>query len=117
VLGRRRFARVLDLRVFEDALVSASNVTHVLATAGLMGMLFLLPLYLQQLRGLSAFESGLTSVPQALGLVCMIPLASVLFPRVGARPLVTVGMAGTTLTAALLVLVDGTTDLWWVRLI
>jgi EmrB/QacA subfamily drug resistance transporter len=117
VLERRRLEPMLDLRLFEDALFSTTNLTHVLATAGLVGMLFLLPLYLQQLRGLSAFESGLTSVPQALGLVCMIPLAGVLFPRVGARPLVTFGMAGTTLTAALLVLVDGTTDLWWVRLI
>jgi MFS family permease len=103
--------------LFDDALFSSINLTHVLATAGLVGVLFLVPLYLQQLRGLSALESGLTSVPQALGLVCMIPCASVLFGRFGARPLVITGMAGTMLTAALLVLLDLTTDLWWVRLV
>jgi EmrB/QacA subfamily drug resistance transporter len=117
VVERSRTEPMLDLRLLDDAFFSTVNVTHVLATAGLVGVLFLVPLYLQQLRGLSALASGLTSVPQALGLLCMIPCASVLFGRCGARPLVAIGMAGTTLTAALLVLMNLTTDLWWVRLI
>jgi EmrB/QacA subfamily drug resistance transporter len=114
---RRRSEPMLDLRLFDDTLFSTTNLTHILATAGLVGVLFLVPLYLQQLRGLSALASGLTSVPQALGLVCMVPTASWLYGRVGARPLVAAGMAGSAVSAALLVLLDANTDLWWVRAI
>jgi EmrB/QacA subfamily drug resistance transporter len=113
----RRAEPMLDLRLFRDRMFRGANMTNVLATAGLMGMLFLVPLFLQQLRGLSALESGLTSFPQALGLVSIMPLAGWLYARVGPRRLIVVGLMGATLTAALFVLVDLDTDLWWIRAI
>jgi EmrB/QacA subfamily drug resistance transporter len=111
----RRAEPMLDLRLFRDRMFRGANVTNVLATAGLMGMLFVVPLFLQQLRGLSALESGLTSFPQALGLISIMPLAGWLYGRVGPRRLIVVGLTGATLTAALFVLVDLDTDLWWIR--
>jgi EmrB/QacA subfamily drug resistance transporter len=112
---RHRQQPMLDLELFSDRVFATSNATLVLTTAGLVGTLFLVPLYLQQLRGLSAFESGLTSFPQALGLVCVMPIAGRLYPRYGARPLVAIGLAATAITAALLIPVDLRTDLWWIR--
>jgi EmrB/QacA subfamily drug resistance transporter len=112
---RRRLEPMLDLRLFGDVQFATTNLTHVLATAGLMGMLFVVPLYLQQLRGLSALESGLTTVPQALGLLTIVPLAGWLYPRFGARPLVVVGLAASAVTAAVMGFAGLETDLWWVR--
>ncbi len=106
---------MLDLTLFRDRVFATSNLTHVLTVAGLVGTLFLVPLYLQDLRGLSAWESGLTSFPQAVGLVCAMPLAGFLYPRLGARPLAIVGLSLTAATALLLMTTDLHTELWWIR--
>jgi EmrB/QacA subfamily drug resistance transporter len=106
---------MLDLRLLGDRMFRGANVTNVLATAALMGMLFTLPLFLQQFRGLSAFESGLTSFPQALGLVAIMPVAGKLYQRTGPRRLILTGLSGAAITAALFVLVDQDTELWLIR--
>jgi EmrB/QacA subfamily drug resistance transporter len=106
---------LLELRLLGDRMFRGANATNVLATAALMGMLFTLPLFLQQFRGLSALESGLTSFPQALGLVAVMPLAGALYKRSGPRRLILVGLSGAALTAALFLLVDQDTDLWTIR--
>ena len=62
-------------------------------------MLFLLPLFLQELRGLSALESGLTTFPQALGMMLDGAGRRRLYPRVGPRRLMVVGMLGVALTS------------------
>ncbi|MEZ5216512.1 MAG: MFS transporter [Ilumatobacteraceae bacterium] len=59
----------LSLRLFRDRLFRAVNVSAALLYAGFFGLLFVLPIYLQTLRGYSAFRSGLVQSPQALGIV------------------------------------------------
>ena len=81
----------------------------------LFGVLFLLPLFLQQLRGLSAFDAGLTTFPQAVGMVLMVQVTSRLYPRVGPRRMLAIGLAGLCLTSALFLLVGLETSLWWIR--
>jgi EmrB/QacA subfamily drug resistance transporter len=49
---------ILTLRLLEDRLFRTINVAAALTYAGFFGMIFVLPLYLQSLRGYSAFESG-----------------------------------------------------------
>jgi MFS family permease len=74
-------------------------------------------LFLQELRGLSALESGLTTFPQALGMLLMVPLSSRLYPRVGPRLMLMFALMGITVTSALFLLVDLGTNLWWIRAI
>ncbi len=112
---RHRREPMLDLTLFRDRVFASANLTHVLTVAGLVGTLFLVPLYLQDLRGLSAWESGLTSFPQAVGLVCAMPVAGFLYPRLGARPLAIAGLFITALSAILLMLTNLQTELWWIR--
>jgi EmrB/QacA subfamily drug resistance transporter len=111
----RRRDPMLDLSLFRDRLFAASNVTHFLTVAGLVGTLFLVPLYLQGLRGLSAWESGLTSFPQAVGLVCALPFAGFLYPRAGARPLALAGLLITAMSAFLLATTNTESELWLIR--
>jgi EmrB/QacA subfamily drug resistance transporter len=108
-------APMLDLTLFRDRVFATSNVTHVLTVAGLVGTLFLVPLYLQDLRGLSAWESGLTSFSQALGLICAMPVASFFYARRGARPLAVAGLLLTAASALLLMTTNLQTELWWIR--
>jgi MFS family permease len=81
----------------------------------LFGVLFLLPLFLQQLRGLSALEAGLTTFPQAIGLILMAQVTSRLYPIVGPRRMLAIGVTGLCVTSALFLLVGLDTDLWWIR--
>jgi EmrB/QacA subfamily drug resistance transporter len=106
---------MLDLRLFADRLFRSANLVMFTAAGGLIGVLFLLPLFLQQLRGLSPLQSGLTTFPQALGMIALVPIASRLYPRVGPRRLVAVGFAGVAAATSLLLLVDLETSLWWIR--
>jgi EmrB/QacA subfamily drug resistance transporter len=112
---RRAREPMLDLHMLRERVFATTNVTHVLTVAGLVGTLFLVPQYLQNLRGLTAWESGLTSFPQAVGLVCAMPIAGFLYPRRGARPLAFTGLLVTAATALLLVTTNSETDLWSVR--
>jgi MFS family permease len=81
----------------------------------LFGVLFLLPLFLQQLRGLSAFDAGLTTFPQAIGMVLMVQVTSRLYPHLGPRRMLLIGLTGLCVTSALFLLIGLETSLWEIR--
>jgi EmrB/QacA subfamily drug resistance transporter len=116
IIELRNREPMLDLRLLSDRMFRSANLTNFLATSGLIGMLFVTQLFLQQARGLSALQSGLTSFPQALGLVTVLPLAGRLYPRVGPRRLILLGLTLATATALIFVWIDLETDLWLIRL-
>ncbi|MGI8690237.1 MAG: MDR family MFS transporter [Thermomicrobiales bacterium] len=113
----RRKEPMLDLRLFRDRMFRNANLAGFMAIAGLIGLLFLLPLFLQQLRGLSALDSGLATFPQALGLIAVTPLVSRMYPHIGPRRLMVAGLVFSACTAALFLLVDLDTNLWWIRIL
>jgi EmrB/QacA subfamily drug resistance transporter len=87
---------ILMLRLLEDRLFRTINVAAALTYAGFFGMIFVLPLYLQSLRGYSAFESGLAQSPQAFGVFLVSNLLGKrLYRLIGPRRLMVVGTAAT----------------------
>jgi EmrB/QacA subfamily drug resistance transporter len=108
---------MIDMRLFTNKLFAAANAVQVIAFAGLMGGLFLLPLFLQSpaTRGLGAFESGLATFPQAIGVVVMMQVTSRLYPIIGPRRLMATGLLWVTVFTGMFALVDVGTSLWWVR--
>ena len=54
--------------------------------------MLLLPLFLQNFRGLGAMEPGLLMFPQALASGLMMPISGRLFDRFGPRPLIIAGL-------------------------
>jgi EmrB/QacA subfamily drug resistance transporter len=104
---------ILTLRLFKDQLFRTINVAAALTYAGFFGMIFVLPLYMQSVRGYSAFQSGLAQSPQALGVF----LVSNLFGRrlyriVGPRRLMVVGIAATSAITCAYALADLTTPIY-----
>jgi EmrB/QacA subfamily drug resistance transporter len=83
---------LLELRVFKSRDFSLAIVTNWLMIAGMFGTFFLIPLFLQQVRGYSPFQTGLITLPNALVAAMTMPLAGRLFDKVGARPPVFAGM-------------------------
>lgn len=108
---------LLALRLFRERMFRIANIVNFLVMGGMIGVIFLLPLFLQQLRGLSATESGLTTFTQALGMIATARLSSQIYPHIGPRRMVMTGMALTALITGAFVLVDLDTSLWWIRLI
>jgi EmrB/QacA subfamily drug resistance transporter len=69
----------------------------------MMGAFFAVPLFLSLVLGLDSFETGLRMLPLSLALVVAAPAVPKLFPRVGPRRVVQVGlllMLGATLGLA-----------------
>ncbi len=67
-------------------------LTALIISLGEFGVLFVLPIYLQVARGLSAFNAALVVLPFALSMFLVAPLAGVLAARFGAKWVVTGGM-------------------------
>ena len=108
---------MIDIRLFKNKLFAATNTVQIVGQGGLMGALFLVPLLLQAEMGMSPLKSGLTTFPQAIGVVTMIQVAGRIYPRVGPRRMMMVGMAGATLTTLAFYWIGLGTSEWWIRLI
>jgi EmrB/QacA subfamily drug resistance transporter len=108
---------LLTLRLFRERMFRNSNIVLTLTYGSFAGTLFLLPLFLQQLRGLTALQSGLTTFPQAIGVIVSSQLVGRLYHRVGPRRLVFSGMVGMSAVTMMLAFVGLGTDLWLIRVI
>ncbi len=84
---------ILALRLFSDRYFRTINIASAMVYAGFFGMIFVLPLYMQSLRGYSAFQSGLVQSPQAVGVFLVSNLLGRrLYRLVGPRRLMVVGV-------------------------
>jgi EmrB/QacA subfamily drug resistance transporter len=105
---------MIDFRLLGSRLFGLANLTSLFASAGFLGLLFAAPIWLQTGRGLSAFVSGSSTAPEALGVLVSSQLVGRLYPRIGPRRLVSGGLIGVTVATLLLaVLMDG--NLWLFR--
>src|SRR5579883_7547 len=105
---------MLDLRLFADRMFRNANIVYFAASASLIGVLFLLPLFLQELRGYSAIDTGLILLPQAAGVILFAQLSGRLYPTVGPRRLLMVALTLFAVSSALLLLVGLRTNVWWI---
>ncbi len=107
---------MLALRLLGNRIFRQCNTVSGLSTMSFIGVLFVLPLYLQLLRGQNALTSGLTTFPQAFGVLISSQLAGRLYARIGPRRLMTGGLLAAGLVIASFVTLDEDTSLWAIRL-
>jgi EmrB/QacA subfamily drug resistance transporter len=113
VVELRTAQPMLDVRLLRDKLFGASNFVMLVGTASIMGVFFVLPIFLQTQKGISAFDVGLLTFPMALGVALMAQPASKMYPKIGPRRMMLVGFVGNLLMTATLALVGyETNDLW-----
>ena len=82
---------LLDLRLFVKRTFASANVVGWVSSIALFGSEFLLPIYLQTLRGRTPLEAGLLVLPLAISSGIVTPLAGALYNRVGGRWLIAIG--------------------------
>ncbi|MDP4128363.1 MAG: DHA2 family efflux MFS transporter permease subunit [Bacillota bacterium] len=76
---------LLELRVFKIYNFTLSQIISGVTTLALMGGIYVLPLFLQNLRGYTAMEAGIILFPSALASGLMMPISGALFDKFGAK--------------------------------
>ncbi|MED4462786.1 DHA2 family efflux MFS transporter permease subunit [Metabacillus fastidiosus] len=89
---------MLDLRVFKYDIFALTTIISMIVNMAMFGAMILLPIYLQNIRGYTALESGLLMLPGAIIMGIMSPISGALFDRFGAKWLAVVGLTITVIT-------------------
>jgi EmrB/QacA subfamily drug resistance transporter len=109
---------IVALRLLGNRLFRSANGVMILGSIAFLGTLYVISLYYQDGRGLSALQSGLSTFPEAIGVMLGAQLATrVLYPRLGPRRHIAIGLTGTGVSIGLLSLMTATSSLWWARLL
>lgn len=82
----------LDVKVFKSAKFSIATILSSITMMALVGFEMVLPLYLQIVRGMNAFHSGLSLLLGALMMGVVSPFAGRIFDKHGAKKLITTGL-------------------------
>ena len=107
-------APLLDLRAFNFRMFTVSVLLMVVAMVALFGAVILLPLYLQEIRGLKSLETGLALLPGGLAMGLLGPAIGRLFDKVGPLPLTVTGSSLMVLALWQFSLLNAGTPVWWI---
>jgi EmrB/QacA subfamily drug resistance transporter len=83
---------LLDLSIFRIRSFTGGNIAMMTIIFALFGGQFLVPLYLQDIRGLSAFAAGLVMLPQAIGSMVASLVGGRLVDKLGVKAVVIPGL-------------------------
>ncbi|CDQ40794.1 MDR family MFS transporter [Virgibacillus salexigens] len=92
---------ILEFRVFQNKIFTITMIIGMIGFIGLISAETILPIYMQNMAGFSAFESGLMILPGALLMGIMSPINGRIFDKFGARYLVIIGLLLLTITSFL----------------
>jgi DHA2 family multidrug resistance protein len=92
----------VDLSLFKDRVFLSGTLIGAMMFAILMSITFLLPLFMQNLLGFSALDSGEALMPRALAMMLGIPIVGRLYNYVQPRILVIIGVLMVALSAYLM---------------
>lgn len=108
IVELRQKQPLLELRVFASSDFRKGIVITWISQIALFGVMIIVPLFLQTVRGYGAFDTGLILLPQALASAFLMPVGGRLYDKVGARPLAIIGLS--IITGALFMLSRITID-------
>ncbi|MDN3936052.1 MDR family MFS transporter [Arthrobacter sp. YD4] len=111
---QKRDEPLLDLRAFNFRMFTVSVLLLVVAMVALFGAVILLPLYLQEIRGLKSLETGLVLLPGGLAMGLLGPVIGRLFDKVGPLPLTVTGSVLMVLSLWQLAGLDAQSPVDWI---
>ena len=99
---------MLDVSVFRNLRFSAASISIACVFFALMGVMYVLTMYMQSVLGYSPLQAGVKMLPIAIGMVLASKLAIGLTRRLGTKFSVTLGLA--TVAGALMMIATFDTD-------
>jgi EmrB/QacA subfamily drug resistance transporter len=110
----RRAEPLVDLRFFRSLPFSGAALTAVTGLGAFAGFLFLITLYLQDVRGYRPLDAGLFLLPMAVVMAVSAPLAGRVIALRGARIPLLIAGAGIVAGGALLTFLTDASPVWYV---
>lgn len=108
----RKQEPLLELRVFRSSLFTRGILVQWVLQFVMFGMIFSIPVFMQSLMHMSAFKAGIWTLPQALAAGLFMPIGGRLYDRIGARPLVLIGLTIVAVGAFLISRIDPSDNAW-----
>lgn len=84
---------MLDFRVYKFPMFALSSAISITLNMAMFSAMMLMPIYLQNIRGISPLDSGLLMLPGALAMAVMSPITGKIFDKHGAKVLSIIGLA------------------------
>jgi len=92
LLERRQRAPMLDLSLFRSGTYAGANLVILLVALAMFGVFFFVSLYMQNILGYSAVQTGAAFLPMTVLIILAAPMAGKASDRFGSRWLMTAGM-------------------------
>jgi len=92
VIERRRREAMLPLDLFRSGTYTGANLVTLLVALAMFGVFFFVSLYMQNILGYSAVETGAAFLPLTILIILVAPVAGRSSDRFGSRGLMTTGM-------------------------
>jgi len=74
--------------------------------------MFLMPLYMQELLGFTAMQSGIAMLPRALAMLILLPIFGALYNHIGPQVMITSGLLVTGIASTVMAHFTLDTDFW-----
>jgi DHA2 family multidrug resistance protein len=106
----------VKLRVLKNRGLAAGTVFGAIYGFGLYGGVFIMPVFLQEVRGYTAQQSGIIMLPGAIATTIMLPIVGRLLGKIAPHKLAIVGVAGVIVSMwmlSLLTMDTGPDQLFW----
>ncbi|HEX2346775.1 MAG TPA: MFS transporter [Gaiellaceae bacterium] len=91
-LERRQRDPMLPLELFRSGTYTGANLVVLLVALAMFGVFFFVSLYLQNILGYSAVQTGAAFLPLTILIILVAPIAGRTSDRIGSRGLMTAGM-------------------------
>jgi EmrB/QacA subfamily drug resistance transporter len=115
-LAKRHGQPLVDVSVLSRRPVASASAVLFFSGFSLYGAMLLLPLYYQEVRGVSPLTAGIMLVPQGVGTVLSRGPAGRLTDKIGARPIAVVGFLIVAVSTVPFALAGPDTSAWLLAL-
>jgi EmrB/QacA subfamily drug resistance transporter len=105
---------LLDLRLFRNGVFLNASLLSYVSVIALFGAEFMLPIYLQALRGRSPLETGFILLPMAVTSGILVILSGRIYDKIGPRPLMVSGFAILVINTWQLTQLQADTSIAWI---
>ncbi|UJF34130.1 DHA2 family efflux MFS transporter permease subunit [Paenibacillus hexagrammi] len=105
---------IMDFRLFKNSVFSISTAASSFVMICMQGGIYLMPIFMQSVGGLTPMQTGLVMMPQSIAMAFMMPITGKLVSKYGVVPLGVVGLAIIGLTTLELHVLTQQTPTHWI---